>query len=51
MRTYQDLLEVGENEKERMEFVRGAVRDHISSDDDKIADAAEAYYAQHNLTI
>ena len=51
MRTYQDLLDVGENEKERMEFVRGAVRDHTSSDDYKIAAAAEAYYAKHNLTI
>lgn len=51
MRTYQDLLEVGENEKDRMEFVRGAVNDHTSSDDYKIAAAAEAYYAKHNLTI
>ena len=51
LRTYQDLLAVGENEKERMEFVRGAVQDHTSSDDYKIAAAAEAYYAKHNLTI
>ena len=43
MRTYQDLLAVGENEKDRMDFVRVAVRDHISSDDYKIAAAAEAY--------
>ena len=45
------MLAVGENEKERMEFVRGAVNDHTSSDDYKIAAAAEAYYAKHNLTI
>lgn len=51
MRTYQDLLAVGENEKDRMEFVQGAVRDHTSSEDYKIAAAAEAYYAKHNLTI
>lgn len=51
LRTYQDLLEVGENEKDRMEFVRGAVNDHTSSDDYKIAAAAEAYYAKRNLTI
>ena len=51
MRTYQDLTAVGENEKDRMEFVRGAVQDHTSSDDYKIAAAAEAYYAKHNLTI
>ena len=51
MRTYQNLLAVGNNEHERMEFVRGAVADHISSSDYKIAAAAEAYYAKHNLTI
>ena len=51
LRTYQDLLAVGENEKDRMGFVRGAVQDHTSSDDYKIAAAAEAYYAKHNLTI
>ena len=43
LRTYQDLLAVGENEKDRMEFVQGAVRDHTSSGDYKIAAAAEAY--------
>lgn len=51
MKTYQDLIAVGENEKERMEFVRSAVADHISSSDYQIAAAAEAYYAKHNLTI
>ena len=51
MKTYQDLLAVSDSEKERMEFVQGAVRDHTSSDDYKIAAAAEAYYAKHNLTI
>ena len=45
------MLAVGENEKDRMEFVRGAVNDHTSSDDYKIAAAAEAYYAKRNLTI
>ena len=48
IKTYQDLLDIGENEKERMEFVRGAVRDHTSSDDYKIAAAAEAYYAKQD---
>lgn len=51
MRTYQDLLAVGESEKERMDFVRGAVNDHTSSDDYKIAAVAEAYYAKQNPTI
>ena len=43
MKTYQNLIEVGENETNRMEFVRSVVNDHISSDDYKIAAAAEAY--------
>ena len=51
MTTYQDLIAVGENEINRMEFVRSVVNDHISSDDYKIAAAAEAYYAKRNLTI
>ena len=51
MRTYQDLQAVGADEQKRMEFVRSAVSDHTSSDDYKIAAAAEAYYAKHNLTI
>lgn len=51
IKTYQDLLAVGENEQNRMDFIRGAVMDHTSSDDYKIASAAEAYYAKHNLTI
>ena len=51
MTTYQGLIAVGENEINRMEFVRSVVNDHISSDDYKIASAAEAYYAKRNLTI
>ena len=51
MKIYQDLVAVGENEINRMEFVRSVVNDHISSDDYKIASAAEAYYAKRNLTI
>ena len=34
-----------------MDFVRKAISDHTSSADYKIASAAEAYYAKHNLTI
>lgn len=51
MKTYQDLVELGENEKNRMDFVRSAVLEHTSSDDYKIAAAAEAYYAKRNMTI
>ena len=50
-RTYQDLVKLGENEVDRMDFVQVLVNEHVSSDAYKIAAAAEAYYAKHNLTI
>lgn len=49
--TYQDLLAVGEGEKDRMDFIRAAVNGHTSSGDYKIAAAAETYYSKHNQTI
>ncbi|MFR3484704.1 MAG: hypothetical protein ACLTXL_15130, partial [Clostridia bacterium] len=51
MKTYQDLTALGDNEQERMEFVRSAVRDHLGSEDYRIAAAAEEYYAKRNTTI
>ena len=51
MKTYQDLTALGDNERERMEFVRSAVRDHLGSADYRIAAAAEEYYAKRNTTI
>ena len=51
IKIYQDLLDVGQDENARMDFVRKAISDHTSSADYKIASAAEAYYAKHNLTI
>ena len=51
IKTYQDLLAVGEGEKQRMEFVQSLVNEHTGSDAYKIAAAAEAYYAKRNLTI
>ena len=51
MKTYQDLTELSNDEKRRMEFVQDCVRDHTSSDAYKIASAAEAYYSKRNLTI
>ena len=50
-KTYQDLTALGDNEKARMDFVAGLVREHTSSDGYTIAAAAEAYYAKRNLTI
>lgn len=51
MKTYQDLIEVGENEKDRMAFVIAAVNDHKGSELYKTARDAEAYYAKRNVTI
>lgn len=51
MKTYQDLTDLGDDERERMEFVRSAVRDHLGSADYKIAAVAEEYYAKRNTTI
>ena len=49
--TYNDLLEIGENERERMEFVLDAIREHKGSDLYKTAYDAELYYKHQNPTI
>ena len=46
MKTYQDLLAVGGIERDRMEFVLSAIKEHKSSDAYKDASAAERYYRQ-----
>ena len=51
MKTYQDLLEVGENERGRMEFVLSAILEHKWSDLYKTAYDAELYYKHQNPTI
>ena len=51
MYTYNDLLEIGENEKQRMEFVLSAIREHKGSDLYKTAYDAELYYKHQNPTI
>ena len=51
IKTYQDLLEVGENERDRMEFVLSAIREHKGSDLYKTAYDAELYYKHQNPTI
>ena len=51
MKTYQDLLEIGENERDRMEFVLDAIREHKGSDLYKTAYDAELYYKHQNPTI
>ncbi len=49
--TYNDLLEIGENERDRMEFVLDAIRDHKGSELYKTACDAELYYKHQNPTI
>lgn len=51
MKTYQDLIAVGKDEKARMTFVRAAIQDHKGSDAYKAASVAEKYYAKKNVTI
>lgn len=51
IKTYQDLLEAGQDEKARMEFVRQAINEHRGSDAYKLAEDAEKYYEGENPTI
>ena len=49
--TYNDLLEIGENERDRMEFVLDAIKEHKASELYKTAYDAELYYKHQNPTI
>ena len=51
MKTYQDLLAVGLDETDRMEFVLRAINDHKSSEIYRTAIDAEMYYRHLNPTI
>lgn len=51
MQTYQDLLAIGENEKKRGAFCKTAVGQFKTSAGYREAQAGEAYYAKHNITI
>lgn len=51
MKTYQDLLAVGEDEQKRMDFVLSVIADHKSSSAYSNAVVAEAYYSGLNVTI
>ena len=44
--TFNDLVEIGENERDRMEFVLDAIREHKGSDFYKDAEVGERYYRQ-----
>jgi len=51
VKTYQDLLEVGQDERARMEFILKAIAEHKSTKEYQTAKAAEAYYKHENPTI
>ena len=51
MKTYQDLLNLHDNEAARMKFVEEAVREHKVSADYKIAVDANTYDKKQNATI
>lgn len=51
MKTYQDLLEIGENERDRMKFVLKAIEEHKRTADYLTAVDAELYYKHQNPTI
>ena len=51
MRTYQDLLAVGQDEKERMQFVTKCIAEHKGSNAYRIAMDADLYYRHLNPTI
>ena len=51
MKTYNDLVAVGENEKARIDFIRQAINEHCSSERYKTAVDAELYYDGLNPTI
>ena len=51
MKTYQDLLAIGENEIKRKDFVRALINEHKTTKDYKIAKDAYEYYCHRNVTI
>ena len=51
MKTYQDFLAVGENDRDRADFLLGAVQQFQTSELYKTAVAADAYYRHRNPTI
>ena len=51
IKTFQDLLAVGEIERDRMEFVLEAIKEHKESPEYKIAVDGELYYKHQNPTI
>lgn len=51
IKTYQDLLAIGEDERKRIEFVQDVIKDHRGSKLYSDALTANEYYAGRNVTI
>lgn len=51
MRTFEDLVRVGEGDNARGSFCRSAVKQFMDSATYRDAQVGEAYYHKHNLTI
>lgn len=51
MKTYQDLLDVGQNETDRMDFVKKLISNYLNSDFYKTAWTADMYNKHRNVTI
>lgn len=49
--TYQDLIDIGENDHDRIGFVMNCITQHRSSKEYKTAEIAEEYDKQQNTTI
>ena len=51
MKTYNDLLQIGENDKDRIDFVRQVINEHKTSDLYKEGATAYEYARHRNVTI
>lgn len=51
IRTYQDLLAIGKNEKDRKDFVMALINEHKGSAEYKVARDAYEYFCHRNVTI
>lgn len=51
MRTYEELLLIGEDEKAKGDFCYSAIREFMQSREHKEAETAEKYYCKRNETI
>lgn len=51
MKTYQDFIAVGEDEKARMSFILGAINEYKADHSTRLAANANKYYNGENPTI